>query len=307
MRILLLPLMLLICFAVTFAQVKNPIAKIKPTPAREVVVEKTNGDRITGSFVSGKTDSITIIVSGSNLQIPFNEISSLRFSRDTPNLLKIVNPAENPQPSPVATATPRPRPLPSETVFEVQINKKPLTDFAYELATSRDAKEIDLNQNFLIVLDGVITKDGKLDRTKSKFDVSKEKGDPKMIAVGKSALEAFSDSGYLTYLALLGIEKINATLAQDEEKIVVVITSAERIPERAKTLSSQLRGVIMVGKMGVPNPSDERTLLDGTNVTSDGAISVLTFAIPKTIAHEMIARKLKEAQVLKAAEPRKPN
>ena len=242
--------------------------------------------------------------SGSTYSPPVNRRSGR--PRNTPNLPDVDDMAENPKPSPTPAASPEPTPLSSEAVTEVQINKKPLTDFADEVATRWDAKEIDLNQNFMIVMDGVITKDGKLDRERSKFDVSKEKGDPKMIAVGKSALEALADSGYLTYLSLLGVEKVTTTLVQDEERIMVVMTSAQKTPERAKTLSSQLGGVIMVGKTVVKNPSDERTLLDGAITTSDGKNFVLNFAIPKPIAQEMINRKLKEAQAKKAEQP-KPN
>ena len=194
----------------------------------------------------------------------------------------------------------------SETVNAVEINKKPLTDFADDVATKWDAKEVDLNQDFTIVLNGVLTKDGKLDKDKSKFDVSKQKGDPKMIDVGKAALEALGDSGYLTYLKLLGVDKVNATLVQDDKTITVIITSSQKTPERAKTVADGLQGAIMLGKLKTNNPSDERTLLDGATVTSDGKSFVLNFVIPKPVAQEMITRKLKEAQA-KKAEQQKPS
>lgn len=202
--------------------------------------------------------------------------------------------------------TPGPTPLSSDAVTAVEINKKPLADVADDVAAKWDAKQIDLNQNFTVVLNGVLTKDGKIDREKSKFDVSKQTGDPKMIDVGKAAMEALGDSGYLTYLKLLGVDKITATLLQDDNHITVVITSGQKTPERASTIASGINGVIMFGKIKVGNPSDERTLLDSAKVTSDGKNFILNFAIPKPIAQEMITRKLKEAQAKKLQQPQ-PN
>lgn len=200
---------------------------------------------------------------------------------------------------PKGTPTPAPPPLTSESVTAVEINKKPLTDFADEVVAKWDSKEVDLNKPFTIVLDGVLTQDGKLDRDRSKFDVSKQAGDPKMIDVAKAAMEAVGDSGFLTYLKNLDVDKVTVTLVQDDEKITALISSLQKTPEKAKTVASGLSFAIMVGKSTVKNPSDERTLLDGAKVTSDGKSFVLNFVLPKPVAQEMITRKLKEAQAKK--------
>ncbi|MEO6049911.1 MAG: hypothetical protein ABIP78_01080 [Pyrinomonadaceae bacterium] len=209
-------------------------------------------------------------------------------------------------PKPTATATPAPTPMSSDAVTAVEINKKPLTDFADDVSAKWEAKEIDLNKDFTLVLNAFITADGKLDRAKSKFDSKKTLGDPKMIDVGKAALEALGDSGYLTYLKLAGVDQLTATLTQDDQHITVVITSMQKTPERASSISSIVSSAIVFGKVKAENPSDERTLLDGAKVTSDGKNFILNFAIPKPIAQEMINRKLKEAQA-KKAQQRKPN
>ncbi len=196
--------------------------------------------------------------------------------------------------------TPEGTPMSSDAVTAVEINKKPLTDFADDVATKWAAKQIDLNQDFTMVLNAVLTKDGKLDAAKSKFDKTKEKGDPKMIEVAKAALAAVGDSGYLSYLHSLSVDKLNVVVIQDNEKISVMITSPQKTAERASVVSSGLGGYILIGKATANNPSDERTLLDGAKATSDGKNFILNFEIPKPIAQEMITRKLKEAQAKKA-------
>lgn len=200
--------------------------------------------------------------------------------------------------------TASPTPISSEPV--VVINKKPLTDFADVVATRWEAKEVDLNQPFMIVLNGVITLDGKLDRAKSRFDVSKQQGEPKMIDVAKQALEALGDSGFLTYLQAQGIDKVTATVVQDDKQISVIISSTQKTVERANSVSAAISAAIVLGKLTQENPSDERTLLNSAKTSADGKNFVLNFAIPKPIAQEMITRKLKEAQAKKAEQP-KPN
>ena len=212
-------------------------------------------------------------------------------------VLPDVDANEDPDPSP--TASPGPTPMSSDAVTGLEINRKPLTDFADQVALQVETKEVDLNQPFMIVLNGVLTKDGKLDRKLSKFDVSKQKGDQKMIDVAKAAIEAVGDSGFLTYLKSLDVEKLTMTLVQDEEKIHAVISSTQTSPERAKSVASGLNSYISIGKIAVKNPSDERTLLDGAKVVDEGKNFVLNFTIPKPVAHEMITRKLQEAQAKK--------
>jgi hypothetical protein len=203
---------------------------------------------------------------------------------------------------PTPAGSPGPTPMSSEAVTGLEINRKPLTDFADQVAIQVETREVDLNQPFMIVLNGVLTKDGKLDRKLSKFDVSKQKGDPKMIDVAKAAIEAVGDSGFLTYLKSLDVEKLTMTLVQDDEKILAVVSSTQTSPERAKSVASGLNSYISIGKIAVKNPSDERTLLDGAKVVDDGKNFVLNFTIPKPIAHEMITRKLQEAQAKKMQE-----
>lgn len=206
----------------------------------------------------------------------------------------------------VAAVKPSPTPLSSDAVTTLEVNRKPLIDFADVVAAQWAAKQIDLNQPFTISLDGVLTSDGKLDPKKSKFDPTKEKGDQKMINTAKEALEALGQSGFLTYLRSLGVDKVNIYVVQDDNQISAVITSSQKSPERAKSIASGLNNYISIGKIAAKDPSDELTLLKGATVTPDGSNFVLNFAVPKPVAQEMINRKLKEAQAKKAQQPQ-PN
>jgi len=198
------------------------------------------------------------------------------------------------------TPTPEATPLSSEAVTAVTINKKPLTDFADDVETKWANNDIDLNQAFTIVLNAVLTPDGKLDPKKSTFDVTKEKGDQKMIDTAKAALQALGETGYLTYLTSVKIDKFTVTLSQDDTQITAVISSTQKTPERAKTVSSVVSGYVVLGKTTAKDPSDELTLLNAATTTTNGKDFILNFVIPKPVAQEMINRKLKEAQAKKA-------
>jgi hypothetical protein len=130
-----------------------------------------------------------------------------------------------------------------------------------------------------------------------------------MVEVAKQAIEAVGNSGWLGYLHMLGVDKINFTVIQDNENLKVVITSDQPTPQRAETIKNGLNGFIEgalmfdrsnIKKLG----DDERLLLQSAKVTFSGKQFVLDFAMPKQKAQEMITRKLNEPPT---PEEKKPN
>jgi hypothetical protein len=188
----------------------------------------------------------------------------------------------------------------TDPMAEVEINKKPMTDFADAVLVKWSSNQIDLNQPFTVALDAVLAKDGKLDPKRSRWDITKEQGDAKMIEIAKQSIEALSQSGWFAYLTRFDVDRFSMVLVQDENQINAIITSPQKTPERAATVSSGLNGWISIGKLRYTQPGDELTLLNGANVTAEGKNFVLKFVIPKPVAQEMINRKLKEAQAKKA-------
>lgn len=256
---------------------------------------RANNDVIDGELPSGFGNDSTR--TPSRTPAPVNR----RPTRPRPSNSGI---AQNPRPTP--EPTPEATPMAPEDVTALEINRRPLTDFADDVAAKWSAKEIDLNQEFMVVMNGVITKEGKLDRQKSKFDVSKQRGDPRMVDVAKSAIEAIGDTGFLVYLQSLGIEKINVQLFQDQEKVVAILTAPQKTAERAETIRSGLNSYITIGKISTKNPSDERLLLDAATLMAEGKDFRLNFVLPKAVAQELINRKLQEAQARKNQTPQ-PN
>lgn len=193
--------------------------------------------------------------------------------------------------------------LKSMPVAEEVINKKPLQDFGDEVLNKVTAKKVDLNNPFLVVMQGAITKDGKFDPNKSGY--VKAEGDPEMINVAKDAIEAIGDSGILTYLSRLEVELVNFTLVQDDKQIYAIITSDQKSENKAKSISSGLNNYISIGKMTVKE-EDTLALLNASKVEYKGKSFVLNFKIDKPVAQQLIKRQLEKAQA-KRQQQQQPN
>lgn len=180
----------------------------------------------------------------------------------------------------------------SDSVKDVGINKKPLEDFTDDIVTRWSKKEIDLTKNFAVKINAILTDEGTFDKNKTRF--TSEQGDEDIVNVAKSAIEAIGDSGFLAYLKNLDVRQVEMSLVQDGEKLYLVVVSAQKTPEQAKTKASGLRNLISISKLAVKT-EDEKTLLNSAKVTSEGNNFLINVNIPKPIANEMINRNLQEA------------
>lgn len=173
-----------------------------------------------------------------------------------------------------------------------KLNRKPFQDFAVDLGKNAD-KNVDLTKPFSVTLTGVLTKEGKLDPRKSFF--IKTEGDAEMITIAKSAIEAVSNSGMLSYLSEFGAEKIQIDLLQNETDLSANIRSELPTEAKTQTIASGLNMVFQVAKIKALD-SDEKTLLNATKTASDGKFLIINFAIPKDEAHKIIKQKLEKSE-----------
>lgn len=208
--------------------------------------------------------------------------------------------------------TPAPSPSPEDEIVidpvtGVAINKRVLRDYANVVKTRVDGGEVDLNQPFKVIAEATLTKEGKLDvtidkRTKlPKSRVVLSEGDEQMVDIAKKAIEAVGDSGWLIYLRTQGIEKIQYSIEQNADQVMIVITSDQPTPERANTIMSGLKGTIEAALLLDQNNirklgDDERTLLQSATPLSNGKQFVLNFTISKQVAMEMITRRLQNME-----------
>ncbi len=276
----------------------SAIPQVTPTPNKDAVV----GTPPLTPFEFSDSNPI-----GAN-PVPNPTISRNKPPRNYPRKPKVRNtsPRELPDLSDETTAENKPptntadpvQPEPkSEPVKDIEINRKPFEDLGDSVNEGLAKNEVDLNKPFLVVMDGVITDDGKLDRKKSKF--VQVEGDEKMREVARQAIEAVGDSGFLAYLKNSGVDKVNFKIVQDDKQINVIIVSEQKNPNTAKTTASSLNSLLSVAKLADTNglkklDENSKTLIENSKITAEGKNFVLNFALPKQTAQDIITRTLRE-------------
>ena len=180
------------------------------------------------------------------------------------------------------------QPLPAK---DVEINKKPLLEFADLVIDKLQKKEIALSESFLIELNGELANDGKLDRQKTRF--VRADGSEQMVNIGKSLVESLNESSLFGYLRQLDIERFNLIFAQNDAQLYAIVKSDTVSAEKAKTISSGLNMAVSVIKQK-PKTEDDKILLNRITVSAQENFLILKIALEKPIAQEMIQRILTE-------------
>ncbi|MCB1025324.1 MAG: hypothetical protein KDB79_13095 [Acidobacteria bacterium] len=187
----------------------------------------------------------------------------------------------------------------NDPVKGLDINKKPLLDFADEVLVKWETKKVDLSQQFRVKLVGALTENGRLDPKKTRY--TEAIGDEGMIEVAKRAIESVGDSGWLDYLGRFDVKTMNIVFAQNDSQLVAVVDSDLPSAEKANTAASGLRGIIQAALLLHSNgikklKDDEVVLLKAANITSEGKKLKINFNLAKPTAQQMIDSRLKEYQ-----------
>jgi len=191
-----------------------------------------------------------------------------------------------------------------KSVGEYEMSRRPLDNLAQLVRRETAAGKVDLTKPFSIELEGVLNNNGRLDGKKLKF--TKTAGDAAMIEIGKSFIEAVSDSGFLSYLKSFGVEKLKLTLVQDDNQIYADIVAEVETSQRAASISKSLNSAAQIGRTRKDEMknlrNDEKILISGLEASSDGKTLVIKVAYEKSVIQELINRMLKESEVKQSSE-----
>lgn len=187
-------------------------------------------------------------------------------------------------------------PVFAQEMNDGKINRQPLREFGEYIKNKVESNEVDFDKPFKVVLEGVLTKDGRFDREKSKF-ISSD-GDAQMVEVAKNAIEAIGDSGVLIYLRNMDAEKIKLTVAQNGEIFSTIIESEHKDKNRALVSASGLNaafsGLKLVSEKGLGKFDENSKILINhlQSAKVEGKNVILNFALPKQTFKEMLLRSL---------------
>ena len=180
---------------------------------------------------------------------------------------------------------------------KVEINRKPLMDFADEILKRWERDKNDFTKPFLVELEGYLTKEGRLDAKKSRF--TRIEGDEEMTEIARQAIEAIGDSGWLGYLKNMGVKKINFIFSQNNAKTFFKLSSEMKSIEKAKTIAIGLRNmnsmIVIAHKQGKRKlKNDEIFFLEGVKIHSQDKKFVMRANYDKSAFHKIINKHLKE-------------
>jgi hypothetical protein len=266
------------------------------------VLPQPNDNAVNGSLPSSPFTYDNPTNPKQNKVRPYRPQKTPKIKQDSPNKLPDLNSNQT-----ANTENKDPKNPDENKVEEVVINKAPLKSLAADVKTKVKNNELDLSQNFKVVAEGIISKDGKLlinTDKKTKKPIFVAEGNEKMVEVVTTAIAAVGNSGWLGYLRQQNIEKVNFTVVQDNDNLQVIITSDLATPERANTVTSGFNGVIQAAFFADKNNikklgEDEKVLLSNAKVLvnpDNKKQFVLNFVLPKQTAQEMITRKLNEPE-----------
>ncbi len=185
----------------------------------------------------------------------------------------------------------------------VEINVKPLNDFADSLNEKSTDGKLDLTQPFAVELKGALDHSGKLAAEKSSF--VRAAGDEQLIDIAKRAIEAINDAGFFLNFKQLNLENVNLSVSQDEREFSVVFTSDSESEETIRTIVTGLDTIIKISQKSENISADEKTILNATKVKSENKKLTLNVTLPKAVFQEMVAEKLLERKIAKQRELKK--
>ena len=193
-----------------------------------------------------------------------------------------------------------------EDRFGIFLNKRPMRVKAEETIADINAHKVKIDSNFRVVVTGTLglAKDGKtvvLKNAKPVVDPKAPKNDPAMEKLVQDWILAVGDTGWFGYLDKLKSKQIVITVEQNDTDLIASVKADQPSENLAKSAASGLNVILQGAALAVKD--DEKTFLEKAIVTAEGKTFVLNFAIPKSIAQEMIQRKLTEH----AAGTNKPN
>lgn len=181
----------------------------------------------------------------------------------------------------------------------IEINKKPLQDFAAMVGQKIRQKEVDFDKPFLVEAEIVLTKEGRFDTKNSKF--TRTEGDTEMVEIGKNAIEAIGDSGFFVFLKNFRMDKISFSMQQDSGTFSSVIKSELPTVEKAKTTATGFNLMLSMVKMGDEKgyrklDETEKALIKNSNITTQEKSVIINFSMPKVDFHEMILREIMKSE-----------
>lgn len=178
-----------------------------------------------------------------------------------------------------------------------KFNSKPLKDFGEKYGAAILKKDVNINAPFTIEVIGKLDENGKI--TNAKMQATPD-SDPKMTAVAKEAIAAFSDTNLLKPLYTVGITNIKITFSQDKDNLQAIIQTEAKSETDARRIQSLINLVIQNSGLFMKKDSDEAKLMSKAALNTQGKFFIINFLLPNDEKNQLIEKSLKSLEEKKS-------
>ncbi|MGI8468046.1 MAG: hypothetical protein ACR2N3_06295 [Pyrinomonadaceae bacterium] len=179
-----------------------------------------------------------------------------------------------------------------------KFNSKPLKDFGDKYGDKILKKEVDINAPFTIEVIAKLDENGKLTNAQMK---SSADSDPKMTAIAKEAIAAFSDTNLLKPLYDVGGRNVKITFSQNKDNLQAIIETETKSESNAKSIQSLLNLFIKNSPAFMREGSDEAKLLSKAELNTQGKIFIINFLMSNEEKNAVNRKEFKESSGKKSA------
>ncbi len=170
-----------------------------------------------------------------------------------------------------------------------KINSRPFKDLLAKGKQMQDAGEIDLNGALEMTVEAVRQDDGTL----AEIRIISTTGTPALQQLAKDFVLALSDSRAL--IALEGAKNLRLNVTLDDKNVSTRVTSEMETAELAKKRADGYSGVLTLAQTFGTGGKEAVQIYKNTKVTSDKRQIVLTFAMPREQAGQLLAQQLSKS------------
>lgn len=179
--------------------------------------------------------------------------------------------------------------------FPVFAQEKSLSkqlNFADFVIEKVDKEKVNLSAPFLLELEGVLTKEGKLDFGTSKF--TKSEGDLQIIEIAKRSVKEINELGVFKYLKDFEVEKIKFVLGQNNANIYASVVFEQKTREKAKIAANGLKLLLLTPQPEDKDSEEAKIISSGISVNSTENVVTLNFNYQKSVAQAFIQQALEK-------------
>ncbi len=152
--------------------------------------------------------------------------------------------------------------------------------------------EVDLNQPFLVEMQGWMNEEGKIE--KQNLQILKSEGDAGMAEAGQRAITEIAGNGLLRLLKDNGLTDVSFRLQGDAKEFSLVLKSYAKTKENAENLAQMFNQMSQSSAANSSESSQTKWAIEHSKASADNNYFKISFWFPRQEMIQIIRERLKE-------------